>query len=180
MSKIFIGLTHPSQIVLFLLSLPVDQKVFSFFWAWQKSFQPVSAAVDYFYSKWGKHSFIFSQPVVSQPWKTPQTPTTRIFPVTGPDLINPNHCTMQLSLCKVGNWGFRPDSHHMSTASAGLPQSNSIQSNYFRPGWHNLRGVLTSWVDLEFGPQNAYFEILATFASKMPKAEFLEAKKGRF
>ena len=35
-------------------------------------------------------------------------------------------------------------------------------------GWHNLRGVLTSWFDPEFGPQNAYVEILATFATKMP------------
>ena len=36
------------------------------------------------------------------------------------------------------------------------------------PGWHNLRGVLKSWLDPEFGPQNAYVEILATFATKMP------------
>jgi len=35
-------------------------------------------------------------------------------------------------------------------------------------GWHNLRVVLTSWLDPEFGPQNAYVEILATFATKMP------------
>ena len=35
-------------------------------------------------------------------------------------------------------------------------------------GWHNLSGVLTSWLDPEFGPQNAYVEILATFATKMP------------
>ena len=35
-------------------------------------------------------------------------------------------------------------------------------------GWHNLRGVLTSWLDPEFGPQNAYVEILTTFTTKMP------------
>ena len=75
-----------------------------------------------------------------------------------------NHCTMQLSLCKVGNWGFRPDSHHICTASAGLPPI-FLQSNYFRSGWHNLQGVLTSWLDPEFGPQNAYVEIHATFAT---------------
>ena len=36
---------------------------------------------------------------------------------------------------------------------------------YLPSGWHNLRGVLTSWLDPEFGPQNTYVEILAT---KMP------------
>ena len=35
----------------------------------------------------------------------------------------------------------------------------------FDLGWHNLRGVLTSWLDQEFGPQNTYVEIRATFAT---------------
>ena len=43
-----------------------------------------------------------------------------------------------------------------------------------------LAGVLTSSLDLEFGPQNAYVEILVTFATKMPYTEFLKTKKGSF
>ena len=48
------------------------------------------------------------------------------------------------------------------------------QRGYLAPGWHNLRGVLTSWLDPEFGPQNTYVEILATFATKMLKTGFLQ------
>ena len=55
---------------------------------------------------------------------------------------------------------------------SGPPQPKFGHLSYIWTGWHNLRGVLTSWLDPEFGPQNAYVKILATF-SWGKKGQFL-------
>ena len=59
-------------------------------------------------------------------------------------------------------------SQHLTNSPKNTKQKTTAVRYLWPTGWHNLRGVLTSWLDPEFGPQNAYVEILATFATKMP------------